>query len=101
MIIKYLLCLYQVKAFLAQDGVTKVDLCSILGGVNSNSLNRFLAGKNQDQAENITYRRAYAFLEKKRILEGAPKSKPRLKNEMEHAAGFVLERPRTHYWGPM
>jgi hypothetical protein len=34
-------------------------------------------------------------------LEGAPKSKPRLKNEMEHAAGFVLERPRTHYWGPM
>lgn len=88
----------QVKAFLAQDGVTKVDFCFILGGVNSNSLNRFLAGKAQDQAENITYRRAYAFFEKKRILEGGAKSKARIKNEMEHASGFALERPRLQRW---
>jgi hypothetical protein len=91
-------CAAQVKTFLAQDGVTKVDFCSILGGVNSNSLNRFLAGKAQDQAENITYRRAYAFFEKKRILEGGAKSKARIKNEMEHASGFALERPRLQRW---
>ena len=67
----------------------------ILGGLNNNSLNRFLAGKKQDQAENITYRRAYAFFEKKRLLEGRTKSKARLTNEMEHPSGFPLERPRT------
>jgi hypothetical protein len=62
-----------------------------MGDLNSNSLNRFLAGKNQDQCGNITYKRAYVFFEKLRILEGKPKSSKRLSNEANQPQGFSTE----------
>ena len=82
----------KIKDFVAQPGVTKSDFCSALGGINSNSLRTFLMGKKQDQCGNVTYRRAYAFFEKKRVLEGLAKSARRLKNEVEHPNGFSLEK---------
>jgi hypothetical protein len=84
----------KIKAFLARDGMTKSNFLLALGGLNSNSLNTFLSGKRQDQAGNVTYRRAYVFFEKLRILEGKPKSAARIGNEMEYPYGFPLEKPR-------
>lgn len=55
-------------------------------------------GKKQDQCGNITYRRAYDFFEKKRVLEGEPKSARRCKNEAEHPMGFSLIKERAHKW---
>ncbi len=84
----------KIKAFLTIDGMTKKYFMLALGGLNSNSLNTFLAGKRQDQAGNVTYRRAYVFFEKLRIWRGEPKSSERLSNEMEHPYGFPLQKPR-------
>eukprot|EP00563_Minutocellus_polymorphus_P002121 CAMPEP_0181043290 /NCGR_PEP_ID=MMETSP1070-20121207/12626_1 /TAXON_ID=265543 /ORGANISM="Minutocellus polymorphus, Strain NH13" /LENGTH=298 /DNA_ID=CAMNT_0023121603 /DNA_START=358 /DNA_END=1254 /DNA_ORIENTATION=- len=84
----------KIKDFVAQPGVTKADFCSALGDINSNSLRTFLMGKKQDQCGNVTYRRAYAFFEKKRVLEGQAKSARRLKNESERPRGFSLEKER-------
>lgn len=84
----------KIKNFLRLDGMTKSNFMLALGGLNSNSLNTFLAGKRQDQAGNVTYRRAYVFFEKLRILSGEPKSSERLSNEMEHPYGFPLQKPR-------
>jgi hypothetical protein len=70
--------------------VTKISFCDALD-VNQNSMNTFLAGENQDLCGNITYRRAYAFFEKKRILEGEPKSPCRRKSEKENPMGYSLK----------
>jgi hypothetical protein len=87
----------QIKTFLAQEGITKKDFCQYaLSGVNGNSLNKFLAAKNQDQAVNVVYRRAYVFFEKKRIFEGQAKSNARLNNEVNHPLGFVLNAPSSN-----
>jgi hypothetical protein len=90
--------LKQIKAFLELDGMTKKDFCDfVLLGANSNALNKFLAGKKQDQAGNVVYRRAYAFFEKQRILDSQAKTRARMKNDAEHQPrGFALEAPRTH-----
>ena len=79
-------------------GVTKVDFCLALGGINNNSLNTFLAGKKDDQRANVTYRQACHFLEKKQILDNEGKTTKRLTNEAEHPYGFSTERPCTHKW---
>jgi len=76
-----------IKTFLQRDGMNKAMLLSALGGINQNSMARFMSGKKQDQCGNVTYGRAYAFLEKLRILEGAPKSKARLRNEVANPEG--------------
>ena len=76
-----------IKSFLLRDGVNKAMLCSALGNINNNSMARFLSGKKQDQCGNVTYRAAYIFLEKLRILEGRPKSKARLRNEVANPSG--------------
>lgn len=89
----------KIKSFLSeQPGVTKAGFCAALGGINNNSLGKFLAGKKQDQCGNITYRTSYVFFEKKRIMEGKPKSARRLKNESEHPDGFSLEKERAGKW---
>ena len=77
----------KIKAFLQRDGMTKANLLLALGGINSNSLNTFLSGKRQDQCGNVTYRTAYVFFEKLRIIEGEPKSVARLSNERDHPYG--------------
>mmetsp|Transcript_18260 Transcript_18260/g.52231 ORF Transcript_18260/g.52231 Transcript_18260/m.52231 type:complete len:309 (-) Transcript_18260:120-1046(-) len=86
------------KDFLDEPGVTKSDFCSALGDINSNSLRTFLMGKKQDQCGNVTYLRAYAFFEKKRIMEGKKKTARRVKNEAEHPRGFSLEKERAGKW---
>lgn len=48
-------------------------------------------GENQDQCGNVTYRRAYVFFEKKRILGGEPKTFRRLKSEKEIPMGYSLK----------
>jgi len=84
----------KIKDFVAQPGVTKAEFCAALGDINSNSLRTFLMGKKQDQCGNVTYRRANAFFEKKRVLEGEAKTARRLKNEADHPHGFSLEKER-------
>ena len=88
----------KVKDFLDEPGVTKSDFCTALGGINSNSLRTFLMGKKQDQCGNVTYPRAYAFFEKKRIMEGKKKTARRVKNEAEKPTGFSLEKERAGKW---
>ncbi|KAL3763777.1 hypothetical protein ACHAW5_000350 [Stephanodiscus triporus] len=79
-----------INSFLQRDGMTKAYLLSALGDINSNSLNTFLSGKKQDQCGNVTYRAAYVFLEKLRILEGKSKSAARRINEVENPRGVRL-----------
>jgi hypothetical protein len=57
--------------------------------------NPFLMGKKKDQCGNITYRLAYDFFEKKRILEGEPTSARRSKHEAECPGGFSLIKERA------
>lgn len=87
----------KIKAFLAQDGMTKAAFLRALGNLNSNSLARFVAGKKQDQCANITYKRAYTFFEKQRLLEGKAKSAARMKNESEQIGGFSTNK-RSGSW---
>lgn len=75
-----------------REGVTKASFCRSLSGLSSNSLNTFLASKHDDKRGNITYPRAYYFLEQLRIHEGCkPKSKARLDNEVAHPTGFSTD----------
>lgn len=82
----------KIKAFLAQDGMTKAAFLRALGNLNSNSLARFVAGKKQDQCANITYKRAYTFFEKQRLVEGKAKSAARMRNECEQIGGFSTRK---------
>ena len=86
------------KEFLQRDGITKANLLTALGDLNSNSLNRFLSGKQQDQCGNVAYKKAYVFFEKFRILEGKSKSKKRLSNEAETPRGFSTTKVRAGTW---
>ncbi|GKY92535.1 hypothetical protein MPSEU_000223800 [Mayamaea pseudoterrestris] len=88
----------KIKTFLEMDGVTKSDFCSYCLDVQPAQLNKFLMTKQQDGAGQAVYHLAWTFFEKKRLLDGEPKSKARIKNESEHPRGFDLARPRTHMW---
>ena len=87
----FIFSLFSTAAFLAA-----------IGNVNSNTLNRFLARKKQDGAGLEAYPKAYFFFERMRIMENQPKSKARLKNELEHPRGFSTDAPRqgTYKWLP-
>ena len=80
----------KIKTFLEIPGMTKAMLCSALGNINNNSLGQFLSGKKQDQCGNITYRAAFVFFEKLRILEGKSKSMKRLTNEAVNLNGVRI-----------
>jgi hypothetical protein len=88
----------KIKEFLTRPGVTKKSFLDALDNLNSNSLNRFLAGKGQDQCGNVTYVRAYVFFEQWRILEGKPKSAARRKSEAENPRGYSLVKARAGTW---
>ncbi|KAF8898589.1 hypothetical protein BD779DRAFT_22150 [Infundibulicybe gibba] len=69
-----------------------------IGGINSNSFNRFMKEKGRtDGASNGTYPAAYMYFEKNRILEGKKKTATRVSNESIHPNGFPLEN-RRHVW---
>ncbi|KAF9473398.1 hypothetical protein BDN70DRAFT_867447 [Pholiota conissans] len=69
-----------------------------IGGINSNSYNRFMkeSGKN-DGAANGTYYAAYIYFEKVRILENKKKTAKRLENEKQNPSGFPREN-RRYAW---
>jgi hypothetical protein len=76
----------KVKEFLARDGVTHGMMSNILG-LSSPSLRTFLSGEYMKTLGDKTYKLAYFFLEKLRILEEKGKSEHRLKNQKENLSG--------------
>ena len=88
----------KIKAFLQRDGMTKAMLLQAFGNINNNSLGRFLSGKGQDQCGTVTYKAAYIFFERLRLVEGKKKSAARLKNESERHGGFSLQKSRGGTW---
>lgn len=76
-----------------RPGMTKAAFCRVaLMGANNNSLTRLMAGKKQSMQGTAVYPLAYAFFEKLRVMEGAPKSKARRKNEQDQGAeGFCTK----------
>ena len=81
------------EKLLSQEGVQKAMFVRAIG-VHYNSLDRFLAGKGQDQRCNGAYGPIYFFFEQHRLFHRQPKSKEREKNELEQPEGFVLENGR-------
>jgi len=77
----------KLKEFLTRDGVTNKMMCKVLGGISKETLTKFLSGENTQRLGNKTYKAAYVFFEKLRILEKEDKSEERLKNEMENSTG--------------
>jgi len=84
----------QIEKFLQTPGLSKTAFINALGsGLQLISLNRFrslggpFCGSNQK-----IYRLAYIFFEKKRILDGAPKSKSRQKYEDWFPLGIPANR---------
>ena len=70
----------KVKDFITRDGVTQATMCKVLGGIYPEKLNLFLSGENANKCGK-TYKAAYLFFEKFRILEENDKSEDRVKNE--------------------
>ena len=79
----------KIHKFLQRDGADRAMLLRYLD-VHGNSLRAFLHGKDQEQCENITYKRAYIFFEKLRIAQGEKKTFRRLQNEENFPDGFSL-----------
>ncbi|RLN92424.1 hypothetical protein BBJ28_00009983 [Nothophytophthora sp. Chile5] len=91
----------KIELFLGEKMVTKAALLRALGNLNTNSLRQFLSAKRGpgSGAANVTYREGYVFFEKKRILEGKPKTKKRLDNEAKlGSAGFPLRHDDGRRW---
>jgi len=89
--------LAKLKDFLTRVGVTQTMMRKVLGGINHEKLNLFLSGHEKLNlflsGENAnkcgkTYKAAYLFFEKFRILEDNDKSEDREKNETENPIGF-------------
>lgn len=94
----------KIKSFLQYSGVTKASFLRALGEtsdghtIHPNALQRFLSAKQQDQCANQIYPAAYIFFERKRLMDGASKTKARLKNEQDHPNGFSTARPGKSNW---
>jgi hypothetical protein len=82
----------QIQAFMQLPGVSKANFCSeALRGVNRKSLDKLLASQSQTECNSlVVYGRAYVFFEKKRLLEQAPKTAERCRNEMNYPQGFAV-----------
>ncbi|EGZ18979.1 hypothetical protein PHYSODRAFT_499398 [Phytophthora sojae] len=79
----------KIDEFLVEGMVTKAAFLRALGNVNSNSMRRFMSLNRGAGAANEVYRKAYAFFEKKRILDGEEKTVQRLANEdLQGPEGF-------------
>ena len=63
----------KVKDFLARDGVTQAMMCKVLG-ICTNTLTLFLSGDKVNKCGK-TYKAAYLFFEKFRILEDKSKDR--------------------------
>lgn len=83
----------KIEHFLQKDGVTRVMFLAAID-VHGNSLRAFLKGKDQEQSSNLCYPQSYAFFEKMRIHDGAPKTLRRLQNESYLPHGFEVPEKR-------
>ena len=89
----------KITKYLARPGVTQTAFLRILG-INCNSFNKFrrFNGKGAG-AGNGTYPAAYRFFEKKRILEGKPKTAKRKTAELHFGpAGYRLRHDDGKRW---
>ena len=85
--------------FLAKYGVPTASFLRAIGNVNSNSWRTFLAAKGPAQgAGNVSYPKAYAFLEKLRVMNGEKKTAKRLKMEKGFRHGHSLKTPSRFVW---
>ena len=64
----------KLKDFLARDGVTQAMMRKVLGGIYHVALTLFLSGENVNKCGK-TYKAAYLFFEKFRILEDKSKDR--------------------------
>ncbi|GMF20766.1 unnamed protein product [Phytophthora fragariaefolia] len=88
----------KIEEFLGEGLVTKAMFLCALGNVNSNSLRRFMGLRRGAGAANEVYRKAYAFFEKKRILDGEEKTVKRLANEdLQGPEGFPRHGLNMHF----
>ncbi|KAE9039472.1 hypothetical protein PR003_g2182 [Phytophthora rubi] len=79
----------KIDEFLREGLVTKAAFLRAMGNVNSNSMRRFMSLRRGAGAANEVYRKAYAFFEKKRIVDGEEKTVKRLANEdLQGPEGF-------------
>ena len=69
--------LAKLKEFLTRDGVTNKMMCKVLGGISPPTLTKFLSGEYMRNLGDETYKAAYVFFEKLRILEKEDKSEER------------------------
>eukprot|EP00899_Mesostigma_viride_P006153 jgi/Mesvir1/15539/Mv03189-RA.1 len=82
----------KINMFLATEVMTQAAFLRALGGINNNSLRRFLSygGKDGGAGQDI-YPAAYRFFEKLRIANGEEKSSARRRNERDlPSSGFPL-----------
>ncbi|KAG6612224.1 Major Facilitator Superfamily (MFS) [Phytophthora cinnamomi] len=88
----------KIDEFMGEGLVTKADFLRALGNVNSNSMRRFMSMRRGAGAANEMYRKAYAFFEKKRILDDEEKTVQRLVNEdLQGPEGFPRYGVNMHF----
>ena len=80
----------KLEKFLTRDGVTNKMMCKVLGGMLSKTLKLFLSENTVQTVGDKTYKAAYVFFEKLRILEKEDKSEERLKNEKDPSGCHFL-----------
>jgi hypothetical protein len=102
----------KITAHLSKPGVTAAQFCRDISAmfrlepskkIHSKVLSDF-RNKKGAQAGNTSsiFYGAYVYFEKKRIMEGKPKSKKREKMEVEYTAEGGMDTKRRHdrYWAP-
>lgn len=92
--LQYAISCLQVNDFLRTPGVSKANFCrEALEGINRKTLDKLISNKKKKIYHGgnlVAYKLAWVFFEKKRILEGQPKSAARRKNEIDHPQGFEV-----------
>ncbi|CAK4641070.1 hypothetical protein LEN26_017123 [Aphanomyces euteiches] len=86
-----------IQEFLLTKVMPQTEFAKYLN-VSLAALHKYLARKGKREGVGIVYKAAYYFFEKKRILEGVPKTAKRKKIEETMPQGYSLERDPTHCW---
>ena len=83
-------------AFMTEHGISKAQFLAAIGNVQNNSWSSFMRFKGpgagidcQPGAGNLSYFKAFYFLEKYRILKGKAKSPTRIQFEAKNPRGTV------------
>ena len=92
--------------FIAKEGMSTSAFCKAIGNIQSKSWNLFMGSSgrhdnsafHQPGANNVSYYKAYGFLEKVRILRGEPKSAERAAFEVKSPRGYALKNDDGERW---